>query len=107
MNEQDFKKLFVTHKADIPDNGFSERIVRQLPERTNILPQIVMTVFIAIGLVLTFAIQGITPLLTQIGNLVTSISHLELPSLISVIAYFSVLGLVGIISFATVQVSKE
>ena len=107
MNEQDFKKIFTSNKVDIPDNGFSERIVRQLPERTNILPQIVMTIFITIGLVLTFAIQGVAPLLEQINSLITSIINLQPPSPISIIAYISVLGLVGTIGFATAQVAVE
>ena len=107
MNEQDLKKIFAANKIDIPDNGFSERIVRQLPERTKLLPQIVMTVFITIGLVLTFAIQGLAPLLNQIDSLITSIIHLQPPSPISVITYISLLGLVGTIGFAAAQVAAE
>jgi len=63
MNDTDLRKIVIAHKFDIPDEGFSERIVRQLPERKSMLPQLVMAVFIMIGLALTFTILGVTPLL--------------------------------------------
>ena len=103
MNEQEIRKIFVAHRVDIPDDGFSGRVIRHLPERKSMLPQIVMTVFIMIGLALTFAIQGVAPLIEQIGSLITSVSALQPPSPISVIAYFGALGLVGIIGFAVAQ----
>jgi len=107
MNEQELKKIFAAHKTDISDDGFSERVVRRLPERANILPQIIMTFFITVGLVITFAVQGIAPLLTQINSLITSISNLQLPSPISVFAYITVLILIGTVGFAAVQVAEE
>jgi len=103
MNEHEIKKLFVAHRVDIPDEGFSGRIIRQLPERKGILPQIVMVAFTMIGLALTFAIQGVAPLIEQINSLITSIGNLQAPSLISVITYISMLGLVGIVGFAVAQ----
>jgi len=56
-----------------------------------------------VGLALTFAIQGVTPLLEQINSLITSISNLQAPSPFSVIAYIGALGLMGIIGFAVAQ----
>ena len=103
MNDQDLKKIFAAHKTDISDDGFSERINKQLPERRNILPQVVMVIFVLIGLTLTIVIQGITPMLEQISNLITSISHLQIPSLASVFTYFSFLALLGIIGFSVAQ----
>ena len=103
MNEQDIQKIFEAHRVDIPDEGFSERVIRQLPERQSIFPQMVMVVFIMAGLALTFAIQGVTPLLEQINSLITSISNMQAPSPISVIAYISALGMVGMIGFAVAQ----
>ena len=103
MSDQDFKKIFVAHKVDVSDNGFSKRVIRQLPERKNILPQMVMAVFIMIGLALTFALQGVTPVLDQINNLVISISHQQMPSPASVTAYLGVLALLGIISYSVMR----
>ena len=103
MNEQDLRKIFAKHKVDVPDEGFSERVIRQLPERRSILPQMVMAVFIMIGLALTFALQGVTPLLDQINNLVISISHQQMPSPASVTAYLGVLALLGIISYSVMR----
>ena len=100
MNDLDFKKIFITHKANIPDDSFSERVIRQLPERQSILPQVVMVVFVMIGLLLTFVIQGITPLLEQINSLITSISQLQAPSPIAVITYLGTIAMIGIIGYS-------
>ena len=107
MDDQDLKKIFSEHKVDAPDDGFSERIISQLPKRRNMLPQIVMVVFILMGIMLTLAIQGVQPLLEQIGDLITSISHLQMPSLISVVTYFSILSLLGIIGYSVAQADVE
>ena len=103
MNDQNFKRIFAAHRIDVADEGFSERLIRRLPERKNMLPQMVMTVFVAIGLALTFAIQGVSPLLEQIDSLIVSISQLQAPSPGAVIAYLSALSLMGIISYSVVQ----
>ena len=103
MNEQDFKKLFIDHRVNFPDDGFTERVIRQLPERKSTLPQIVMVIFAMIGLGLTFAIQGVTPILEQINSLITSVSHLQIPSPGAIITYISALVLTGIIGFSVAQ----
>ena len=104
MNEQDFKKIFTSHKTDICDDGFTERVLWRLPERKSILPQIIMVVFIMIGLALTIAIHGLTFILEQINSLITSMSLLQAPSPIAVLTYLSMLGLIGIIGYSVVQV---
>ena len=105
MNDKDFKKIFTDHKEDIPDNGFSQRVIRQLPERKNVLPQLIMVLFILIGLALVFVLQGFTVLSEQINNLIIAISHQEIPSLTSVVAYLSILTLLGFIGYSVVQVN--
>ena len=103
MNDKDFKKIMTDHKADIPDNGFSQRVIQQLPERKSVLPQIIMVLFILIGLAFVFVLQGFTPILEQIDSLIASISHQEIPSLTSIVAYFGVLVLLSFISYSVVQ----
>ena len=103
MNDKDFSEIFTAHKVEFPDEGFSERVIRRLPERKNMLPQMIMTVFVMTGLVLTFAIQGITPMLEQINSLVVSISKLQIPSASSVIVYIGVLGMIGVIGYSVAQ----
>ena len=50
-----------------------------------------------------FAIQGVTPLLYQINSMITSIYQLQAPPLSSVITYFGLLSLAGIIGYTVVQ----
>ena len=93
----------MAHRVEIPDEGFSERVMGQLPERKSILPQVVMVAFVMLGLAFTFAIQGVTPLLEQINSLITSVNHLQTPSLSSMITYICFLAMTGIIGFSVAR----
>jgi len=107
MKDEDLRKIFAEHKADIPDKGFSERVFKQLPERKSILPQIVMVVFILIGFALMFILNSLTPLIEQINSLITSISLQQIPSPIAIISYIGFLSMVGIIGYAVVQADAD
>ena len=100
MNDQDFKKIFSEHKVEVFDAGFSECVIRQLPKRRNMLPQMVMVVFVLNGLIFTLAVQDVQPLLEQIGHLVTTICYLHIPSLGYVVTYFGIMALLGIIGYS-------
>ena len=103
MNDKDFKKIFIEHKADITDDGFSKHVARMLPKRKSILPQTVMIIFILIGLAITFAIHGVTLLFNQINDLFMSVSQMQMPSLSSVVTYIGALVLLGIIGYSVAQ----
>jgi len=105
MHEQELKKIFANHKTDIPDDGFSERVIRQLPNRKSLLPQMVMIVSIIIGLVLMLVTPGFAPFVSeQINSLVVSITHLQVPSASAVATYLSLLSLLGIIGYSVTLV---
>ncbi|MCL1973289.1 MAG: DUF5056 domain-containing protein [Bacteroidetes bacterium] len=87
MHEHDLKKLFDPLKTAIPDQGFSEEVVQRLPKRKNLLPQIVLIVFILLGLILTIGIQGVTNIHEQIVGLSKSIGQMQAPSSIAIITY--------------------
>jgi len=106
MNEKDLKEIFKAHRIDIRDEGFSERIIRKLPERRNVLPHIIMVAFIIIGLSFCFIIQGITPIIEQVNSLITSINNLQAPSPSSVITYIVLLGTIGLISYPLVKTEE-
>jgi divalent metal cation (Fe/Co/Zn/Cd) transporter len=105
MNDQNFKNLFTAHKADISDDGFSERVVCRLPERKSLLPQMVMIVAITTGLILTFAMPGFAvSVAEQINSLITSINQSEIPSASSIAVYLGMLALLGTIGFSVAKV---
>jgi len=106
MTDQDFKKLFTAHQIDIPDEGFSDRIARNLPGRKSLLPQLIMGSLIVTGLVFVFAIQGFSPVFDQIYSLVTAINRSQMPSISAVVTYLSILAYTGIISYSVVQVAE-
>ncbi|MCL2416536.1 MAG: DUF5056 domain-containing protein [Bacteroidales bacterium] len=99
MNDKDLKKLFTSHKVDIVDEGFSERVVQRLPQRRNILSQVIMITFIFIGFVLVFVLQGFAPIFEQINQLAGSVQQLEISSIMaiagSLIIWTFLLGTVG------------
>jgi len=104
MKEKDLKNLFTTHKAEVPDDGFSERVIRRLPERQSILPQIIMPVFILIGLILTFMVPGFSALVfEQIHSLITSIQHSQIPSAGSIAVYLCLLALLSTIGYSVAR----
>jgi len=107
MNDNDFKKIFTAQKVEIPDDGFSTRVIKQLPERKNRLPQMAMIFFMLIGFVLIFVIQGVTPLFEQIVNLTTAINELQAPSSGAIITYLSLLAATGVIGYSVVQVVES
>ena len=100
MENKDFSRIFLSHKADFPDEGFSGRVIKQLPERKSMAPQIVMVTFVVIGMALMFGIQGFVPLLEQIDSLVISVSRLQIPSPTAIVAYISVLATTLMIGFS-------
>jgi len=107
MNDKDFKKIFTAQKVDIPDEGFSTHVIRQLPERKNRLPQMAMILFMLFGFAFMFVIQGITPLFEQIVNLTTAINELQAPSPGAIITYLSLLAATGVIGYSVVQVVES
>ena len=106
MIDQDLKKIFTDRKIEISDEGFSERIARNLPGRKSLLPQIIMGSCITIGLAFVFAFQGFAPVFDQIYSLVTAINQSQIPSLSSIVTYLSILILTGIISYSVVQITE-
>ena len=106
MTEQKIRTIFKAHKADVPDKGFSERVVRKLSERKSLMPQTVIIVFTMTGVVITLAILGINPLFEQMESLITSIRLLQAPSLASIFSYLGILVSIGFIGFAVDQAGE-
>ena len=107
MNEQDFSKIFEAQKREFPDEGFSERVFRNLPERKSLLPQIVMAAFVMLGLSLLLATRVFDIVLEQVGSLFDSIVQMQVPSASAVIIYLGLLGMVGLIAYSIMQADAE
>ncbi len=103
MNDQDFSKIFLAHKSEFPDEGFSEHIAKRLPKRRAILPQIIMITFISSGLILMSVLQVFTSVLEQINSFVDSICQMEIPSAIATITYLGILALIGLIGYSVAR----
>lgn len=102
-NDKELHRFFKLNKSDVPDNGFSERVMKDLPKRNNIFSQIIIASCAVLGLILTVAIQGFTTFFTLIDDLMVSISHFQIPSSSSVMAFFTGIILMGSVYFAVRQ----
>ena len=107
MNDNCFKKLFEAHKDDVPDNGFSKRVIRQLPKRNSVWPQMVMITSVVVGLALMFAALGFAYFLEQINSLLISVSQLKMPTPSAIITYISALALTSLIGFSVAQADAD
>ncbi len=107
MNDKDLKAFFKAHQTDIVDDGFSKQVMRQLPARTSILPQIVMAFCIVVGLTVTILIQGIDTIILNLTQLITAIGNLQMPSIQSLVTYLAGLAILGCVGFAIGQTASE
>ena len=66
MTENDDKLLtafFAGNRQEIPDNGFTRRVMRHLPDRTHRISQVWVTFCFTLALVLFFAFDGLQQVL--------------------------------------------
>ncbi len=107
MNDRELRKIFTDRRTEVPDDGFTERVLRRLPERPSRFPQLVMAVCIAIGLALTFAFTGFAPVVEQFEILAASIARTEMPPLGAMAVYLGVLAMAGMIGCSLAQAGTD
>lgn len=78
MMENDDKLLnlfFAEHRQEIADNGFSRRVIRNLPDRSQRLSQIWVTFCFTLALVLFVAFDGLRLVLDTLRETFTTAVH--------------------------------
>lgn len=106
-DDKELYHLFKSIKEEIPDKGFSRKVMNRLPKRSMILPFMIILICSIVGLTLTISISGIYPFMEQIFNFTLSLSQIEIPSTSSITAYIVGLILLGTTSFAIYQAAKD
>ncbi|SHF21903.1 DUF5056 domain-containing protein [Dysgonomonas macrotermitis] len=106
-DDKELYDFFKSAKNDIPDNGFSHRVMYKLPGRINILSYLIIVICAVLGLFLTLSIVSIDMFIEQISSLVSSLSLLQIPSSSSVTAYIVGLITLGAVSFAIYEADDE
>jgi hypothetical protein len=99
-SEQDLKRIFEAKRLDIPDNGFSQQVRRNLPERKGIFLQIIAPLSAIAGFAIVVAIFGTMSIYNQMLDLITAVSRLQMPTMTSLFAYLSGMVMLGFIAFA-------
>jgi len=105
--DKELYNFFKSGKKDIADKGFSQDVMRKLPQRMNILPYLIIVICAVSGLLLTVSIVGADTFTQQINSLAISLSRMQIPSLSSITAYIAGLISIGTISFAVYRIGDE
>jgi hypothetical protein len=77
MNDRQLKQLLKQHKQEIPDNGFSSKVMHHLPDRQPV-PMLVW-IFAAIGTLLFFALSNFQKIIEQGAMIVEKMPWWTLP----------------------------
>ncbi len=101
------EEIFKTHKFDISDEGFTDRVMRSLPGRSSLLSQLIMLFSVIIGMVLTVAIIGADVILSNLSGLITAVASVQVPTIPSVLVYTVGLMLISLIGYSISQVEME
>jgi len=104
MTDEDIKRIFVAHRAEFVDAGFTEGVKNRMPQRPNYIPQIVMFACSIIGLVIVVWIQGFEPLMHNMSDLFVSLSRMQMPSFASMATFLGMLASVCIVGFSVESV---
>lgn len=67
------RKFFKENKADIPDNGFTCRVMKRLPDRTQRLNRIWTAICIALGVVVATRFDWWNALSSQVKNITETV----------------------------------
>ena len=81
------KGFFSEQKQEIPDNGFSEKVIRKLPEQAD--HSWIVWIFAALGMAISIYL-GITLGLVQ--HLLTVVQHVPYYYLLAVVFWFPLVG---------------
>ncbi len=97
----EFSGLFAAHKAEVPDNGFSQRVMQTLPDRSYSSP--LRYIVVALCALATLAWVFLTDdgfIVGAIADLVVAACTLSAPSPASLFAYVGLVLLLGTVGFA-------
>ncbi len=85
------KEFFDSQRQEIKDNGFTHRVMRNLPVHKKWLAQLWSTVFIVIGVLLFFALNGLELVLGAFKEgftaaLQNGAEYIDLPTIVIIVA---------------------
>jgi hypothetical protein len=107
LNDKELYHYFKSNKQDVPDEGFSKRVMKHLPKRCTILAPLI-TVFCTVwGFACTVAIQEITQFVEQIARMMSTIAHSFTPLSPLIVTYLSALAIAGTVAFAIAHIDFE
>ena len=98
ISDKEIKYFFDTAKQEIPDRGFSRRVMRRLPQDQSPAYHWIVWFFGVIGLLIAWVTGGLAEFLGYLATFGRTIAGANLPNLSSSVIYLLVLG--GMIGFS-------
>jgi len=71
VKDDNINSYIKSHKQDIPDNGFSAKMLKQLPENTK--PAYIIGLFTYIGITLSLVLAFYSGVFAKVAELITSV----------------------------------
>ena len=81
-SDNELKHYFRHHKKEIENNGFSESVLRKLPEKKS--PYYIIYLCLLAGILLFILPNGYDQVLITLNDFILSIGYLQLPSIQSI-----------------------
>lgn len=87
IDDKMINQFFQSEKKEVKDNGFSRRIMRNLPDRGEKISKIWVAFCTAAGIILFFLFDGLEAILNILheafnGAMQTGIAHIDIKSLL-------------------------
>lgn len=80
--EEELREVFGKGRKEFADEGFTRRVMRQLPQRRSLLPQVIVAVCAVVGIGLTILILGFEPLAGAAQAMAAPLAGMQMPSLV-------------------------
>jgi hypothetical protein len=105
-NDKELRRFFETGKTEIPDNGFSKKVIKRLPEKVNVLPQLIIMCFTLMGFGAVVAIQGFSLFLENIESMIMAMNSTETFPFLTLMTYFVNMLIMASVSYTLYQSNK-
>jgi hypothetical protein len=98
ISDKEIKHFFDMAKQEVPDRGFSQRVMHRLPQDQLPAYRWIVWFFGVVGLLIAWATGGLVEFFGYLATFGRTIAGAQLPNLSSVVIYLLVLG--GMIGFS-------
>lgn len=98
ISDKELKYFFDTTKQEVPDRGFSRRVIRHLPADQKPAYRWIVWCFSVLGLLIAWFTGGVAEFINYLAFFGRTLSEAQFPGLSSLVIYLITLG--GLVGFS-------